>query len=49
MVSQVHAFFDDDHVAGGSLGSVVDHVNHSFGLTGALGSNNQLDHRGDLL
>ena len=43
---ELHALFNDNNVAGGGLGSLVDHVDHSLGLTGAFGSNNQFQHRG---
>ena len=46
---ELHALLDDNDIAGSGFGSLVDHVDHGFGLAGALGSNDQFQHRGYLL
>ena len=49
VVGELHALFNDDHVALGGLDRIIDLVDHSLGLAGALGTNNQFNHSSVLL
>ena len=49
LIGQLHALLDDNDVALGGLDRIVDHVDHSLGLTGAFGANNQFNHSSVLL